>query len=161
MYALVIDNAVQSVGRLPNSARRLDTGQWVMGLATAPTELVEACGYFPVVDTPPAYDPATEVLERNGVVVVQGVPVVDYTVRDKTAAELAAEADQADRQAKGIDVGNAVDTLRTWADQAAGVTVTSTNAVDTLQTLVDRQAIFYARFADLLEYQGLDRLGEP
>ena len=160
MYALVIDGAVQSVGRLPNSARRLDNQAWVMGLATAPTELVEACGYFPVTNNPPTYDPATEVLERGDVTVVAGVPTVEYTVRDKTQAELDAEADETDRQAKGVNLANAVTTLRNWADQMEGVTVTTGNAVNVLQQFVDRQAVFYDRFADLLEYQRIDALGK-
>jgi hypothetical protein len=157
-YALVEDDIVKTVGALPASARRLDTGEWVMGLATAPTELVEACGWFVVTDTPPAYDPATEVLENGGVVVVAGRPVFDYTVRPKTAAEVEAEADLADRRLKGAQIGREVVTLRQWADDAEAVTVTSGNAVATLNIIIDRLAVFFDRFADLIEHQGLDRL---
>lgn len=52
-HALVIDGQVQRIG-LPPSARRLDTGEWVMGLATAPVELVKATGHFPIVEQRPA-----------------------------------------------------------------------------------------------------------
>lgn len=159
-YALVIDGTIEAVGRLPHSARRVDNDQWVMGLATAPTELVEACGYFSVVDQPPTFDPMTQVLEGGGVVLVDGQPTRVYTVRDKTGEEFAAEAAESDREQKGVNVGQAIAVLRGWADQMDGVTVTTQNAVNVLQQFVNRQAVFYDRFADLLEYQRLDQLGE-
>jgi hypothetical protein len=93
MYALVIEGEIQSVGRLPTSARRLDDGNWVMGLATASPGLIAACGYFLVLDMHPTYDSATEVLERGDVFLSDpSTPVVAYTIRPKTAEELAAEA---------------------------------------------------------------------
>lgn len=50
MYALVIDNIIQSTGSLPRSARRLDTGEWVLGLRDASPDFHIACGYFPITD---------------------------------------------------------------------------------------------------------------
>lgn len=90
MFALVIDNTVQSVGRPPRSARRLDTGQWVMGLADAPQELQRACGWYEVVGTPRPADTATTTHDRSyewdGVTVT-----VTWTERPKTQDELNAE----------------------------------------------------------------------
>jgi hypothetical protein len=51
----------------------------------------------------------------------------------------------------------AIPTLRTWVTQLEAINVTNGNAVATLQALIDRQEIFYARFADLLEAQRIDR----
>lgn len=159
-YALVIENEIQSVGRLPNSARRLDTRAWVMGLADASPALVAACGYFEVLDMRPEYDPATEVLERGDVVLSDPTtPVREYTIRDKTAEELAAEADAAEREAKAVQVGQAVTWLRTQADTARSVTVTNTNAVAILGAVVDNLAVFYDGFADLLEALRMDERG--
>ena len=45
MYAQITNNAITGVGRLPKSARRLDTGEWVMGLEDAPVEFQQACGF--------------------------------------------------------------------------------------------------------------------
>ena len=159
MYAFVVDGVVESVGRLPSSARRLDTGQWVMGLESAPTALVEACGWFPVSDIPPDYDPATEVRSRADVVVVSGVPTVEYSVRPKTQAELDADADELDREAKRVSVTQAVTWLRQQQQTAAGVNVTTTNAVNVLGQLVDNIGDFYGHFADFLEGYGFDQGG--
>ena len=98
MYAFVTDDTIQSLGRLPASARRLDTGDWVMGLATAPVELVAATGWLPVIDTPRPDDTATTTHDRS-VELVAGVPTVVWTQRDKTPEELAAETRQANRTA--------------------------------------------------------------
>lgn len=94
-YALVIDNEIQAVGRLPGSARLVATGVWFCphgGLVNASTAEQEACGWFAVTDTPPSYNTATEVLTRGDVILVAGRPVRQYTKRAKTAEELAADA---------------------------------------------------------------------
>lgn len=99
-YALVVDGRIQANGALPASARRLDDGRWVMGLATAGVALQRACGWYEITDSgPPQYDPATHVLEPRTVSYnpLAGVSYV-YTVRAKTADELA--ADVAAAQAK-------------------------------------------------------------
>lgn len=51
------------------------------------------------------------------------------------------------------NLANAIVTLRSWATQAAGTTVTTNNVVAVTQTSITRQGIFFANFADLLEYQ--------
>lgn len=88
MYALVVANAIQSVGGLPASARRLDTQEWVMGLADADPTFQQACGYYPVTDTARPSDTATDTFDRS-VQLVAGVPTVVWTQRPMTAPELA------------------------------------------------------------------------
>ena len=97
-YAYVTDGTVQATGRLPAAARRLDTGQWVLGLADAPVELQQACGWYPVTDTPRPDDTATTTHDRT-VTLVAGTPTVVWTERPKTQAELDAEAEFAEQQA--------------------------------------------------------------
>lgn len=46
-YILTTDNPLIRRG-LPDSARRLDTQEWVMGLPNAPVGLQRACGYYAV-----------------------------------------------------------------------------------------------------------------
>ena len=86
-YALVVNSAIQSEGPLPLSARRLDTQDWVMGLATAPVELVEACGYFPVVDAPRPADTPTTTWTRT-LSLLAGEPTVVWVERAKTQTEI-------------------------------------------------------------------------
>ncbi len=57
---------------------------------------------------------------------------------------------------KRSNVAQSVTTLRQWAIDAQGTTVTTGNAVATLQTVVDRLGVFFDRFADLIESQRLD-----
>jgi hypothetical protein len=90
-YALVIDNAIQSIGALPRAARRLDDGAWVLGLRDYGTvETQQACGYFAVVDAAKPADTATTTHDRT-VELLEGVPTVVWTERNKTPDELAAE----------------------------------------------------------------------
>lgn len=107
----------------------------------------------------PAYDSATQKLVATSIETGSN-PVVltrDWSIVALTQAELDEIADRNARNAKRTLVANAIPTLRTWATQLEAVTVTSGNAVATLQALIDRQEIFYARFADLLEYQRIDQ----
>lgn len=159
-YALVVNGTIQSVGSLPNSARRLDTQQWVMGLATAPAAMVAACGYREVLDMRPQYNPATQVLERGQVFLsTPTTPVVAYTIRDKTAEELAVEADAAAREAKAVNVGRSITWLRQHAETARNATATSGNAVAVLNVVLDDLAVFLDGFADLLEATRMDERG--
>lgn len=92
MHALVIDNTIQAVAsQPPTSARRLDTGEWVLGLRAAAVELQEACGYFQVTDTARPSDTPTTTFD-NTVELVQGVPTVVWVERPKTSAEQAETA---------------------------------------------------------------------
>jgi hypothetical protein len=86
-YALVDDGTIEAEGALPQSARRLDTGQWVMGLRTAPVELREATGWFEVVDVARPADTETDTYDRT-LELVGGVPTVVWVQRPKTQAEI-------------------------------------------------------------------------
>jgi hypothetical protein len=88
MYALVTDDLVQQVlVELPASARRLDTREWVMGLARADVSLQEACGYFVVTETAqPA--PVAGFMWESSVVLNAGRPVVQWTQRALSANEV-------------------------------------------------------------------------
>ena len=102
MYAYIVDGIVQATGRLPSSARRRDTGQWVLGLADATVTLQQACGWFQVVDTARPEDTATTTHDRD-VVLVAGTPTVIWTERTLTDAEQFAR-----QQADAPDVTDAL-----------------------------------------------------
>lgn len=87
-YAKVENGQVTEPVTLPDGARRLDTGQWVLGLPTAPVDVQQAAGYYEVVETEPTVGDATHVPVRT-VSLVAGVPTEVWTTRVKTAPELA------------------------------------------------------------------------
>lgn len=107
----------------------------------------------------PAFNPATQKLVANAVESGSSpiVRTLGWDVVALTQVELDVIADNAARDAKKTLVANAIPTLRTWATELQAITVNSGNAVATLQALIDRQEVFYARFADLLEYQRIDK----
>jgi len=88
-YAFVVANVIEAEsGNLPDSARRLDNQAWVLGLSTAPVDLVEATGWFTVVNTARPADTATDTSDRS--LVLNGtVPTETWTIRPWTAEELA------------------------------------------------------------------------
>jgi hypothetical protein len=109
MYALVVNNTIQSVGRLPDSARRLDTRQWILGLPDAGVSAHVACGYFPVSRNARPVDTPITTWERS-FTLVGGVPTETWTERAKNADELAAtqasansDALRAQAEAKLVD----------------------------------------------------------
>ena len=76
--------------RLPTAARRLDTGEWVLGLSDAPSALQEACGFVTITPATRPADTATHTSERS--VVRTGDTVAEvWTVVPKSAESLAAE----------------------------------------------------------------------
>jgi hypothetical protein len=85
-YALVTDDAIQNVGPLPQSARRLDTGQWVLGLRDADTEKQQATGWHEIAPIDQPADTETTTHDRS-IELVAGVPTVVWTERDKTDEE--------------------------------------------------------------------------
>lgn len=109
-YALVVGDTIQSLGPLPRSARRLDTGQWVMGLRDAAPEYQQACGYFEVVRVDRPADTATTTHDRS-VTLVGGVPTETWTERAKTQAEIDAETSAANEAAIRQAVKDALGTL--------------------------------------------------
>lgn len=54
-------------------------------------------------------------------------------------------------------LSNSLTTLRSWATQAAGTTVTTNNNVAVLQTITTRLGLFFDQFADLLEIQRINQ----
>lgn len=110
----------------------------------------------------PAYDPATHRIERVVTVAPDKSSVaVTWAVialaAEEIAARAAAEADNADRTAKRQSVADSIATLRQWADEAATTTVTNGNNNAVTQTMMTRLGIFFDRFADLVEAQGIDQ----
>ena len=151
-YAYVTNSTVQATGRLPSAARRLDTGQWVLGLADATVELQQACGWYEVADTARPADTPIATYDRD-VVLVAGTPTVVWTERAKTPAELDAETEQAERETRDGNRSGSIATLRQWADDAAATTVTNGNNNQVTQVAITRLGVFFDRFADLLENQ--------
>ena len=163
MYALVIDGTIAATARLPRNLRRLDDGTQPLYWDGIDADTLAACGWFEVADTTPAYDPATEVLERGDIILpTPTTPTRDYTVRDKTVDELTAETDERNRQAAGVRVGRAVTWLRNHADQYAAAPPVTTNAqaLAAINTLRTDLPVLYDGLADLLEWLRADRLGE-
>ena len=72
---------------------------------------------------------------------------------EAVARQQAEEAAAAQAAETSFVLAQAVPTLRLWASQADAHTVTSDNAVATVRKITDNLAIFYDRFADLLEMQ--------
>lgn len=112
-YALVTNNTIQSIGRLPESARRLDTEEWVMGLATAPPDLVAATGWTQVVDTARPADTATTTHDYS-VTLVNGTPTVTWTQRAKTTEEQANDTQQTNRSTIQTQAADAMAGNRTF-----------------------------------------------
>lgn len=88
IYALVRDDTVTALG-LPDSARRLDSGEWVLGLANAPENLKAACGYLPIKPTPTPEAKNDGIIERR-IAIIDGAPVEEYIERPASDTERAA-----------------------------------------------------------------------
>lgn len=85
-YAEVRNSAVvKEISVLPPSARRLDTAEWIMGLETAPISLVNACGFYQVVNVAQPVD--TSVRWIRSLVFSNGVVTETWTSRAKTQQE--------------------------------------------------------------------------
>jgi hypothetical protein len=150
-YALVINDAIEAVGRLPKGADA--DGQWIEPLTV---DNAHQAGWFPVVEV--ARPVSTDTDWTRTVELVNGTPTVVWTARAWTQAELDAQAAEAERQAKAANLSPAaVQWLRDQAATAAATTATSGNAVGVLNGILAAQATFLARFADLLEAQGFVR----
>ena len=131
MYAQVTANEVTTIGNLPTSARRLDTQEWVMGLATAPDTLVQACGYYPVTDVPKPADTATDTFDRS-VQLVNGTPTVTWTQRPMTADELAAATATKNRATIQNQATTALANNRTYLAIATPTTAQMRAQIDAL-----------------------------
>lgn len=113
VYAFVQNDTIEAVGGLPRSARRLDTQEWVMGLASAPVGLQQACGWYEVVDATRPADDATTTYDRS--VTWDGKTVaVTWTARPKTALELAADTANTNRATIQTQATDALAANRTF-----------------------------------------------
>lgn len=135
MHARVENGQIVSFG-LPESARRLDTGEWVMGLRTAPAELVKATGHLPV----------TEQRAALGANQTYGDPT--YTVRaDDVLADfpaVALPASTINEQTIRSQIGTGLSALQAIIDTAQP-TVNSTAAAQTAIRALQAQVKDMAR----------------
>lgn len=105
------------------------------------------------------YDPATQTTQLQAPVVdlVEETYTYNWSIINLSQSEIDLLIDISNRSQKLTNVKTSIATLRTWATEANGVTVTSGNAVAVLQTITNRLGIFFDRFADLIEGQHLDK----
>jgi hypothetical protein len=92
MWAEIVDGAVAATrGRLPGSLRRVDSGAWVCPPDGSWSDVEAAlCGWFQVAEVAAPAVTAAQVAEPS-IGVVNGLPVQQWTIRAKTADELAAD----------------------------------------------------------------------
>jgi hypothetical protein len=94
LYALVLDDEIIEVRNPRRSGEfKLSDGRLMRPPASGWSDsLAAACGFLPVAD--PGAPPVTalQALGANTVELIGGVPTIEYHLRDKTPAELAAEA---------------------------------------------------------------------
>lgn len=148
-YARVVNDVITEFG-LPLSARRLDTGEWVMGLDTAPVELVEACGYFVVDET--AVQPAETATTfwAPSWVVVAGRPVRQWVETAKSAEQITAETRRANATTLQTQARTAINQCQTIIDDP---NVTNAEAVTYIKQLatMNRAIIRLLIGSDLLD----------
>lgn len=153
MFALVHDGTVLGWwGGLPDSWPDPATGENISGIASLPVERQRELGWWAVTPVAqPAVGPSQTV--DHAVVLVDGIPVDQWTVRARTVSELAADARGAQRAATSEAI--------IWLRQRALVyeqfgAVTTGNAVTALEALRQDQIIFMRGFADLLDLLGFE-----
>ncbi len=113
-YAFITNGTVNAeAGRPPTSARRLDTGEWVLGLRDASVDIQQACGWFAVTDTPRPADTATTTHDRS-VQLVANVPTVVWTERPFTPDEQTARTANTNRTTIEQQATTALDANRTF-----------------------------------------------
>jgi hypothetical protein len=129
VYAHVTDNTITATsGRLPNGARRLDTGAWVIGLVDADEPTRQATGWAEVIATARPDDTDTVTHDRS-VELVDGVPTVVWTQRPFTVDELAARAEAAAFVPVETRVAELEAELRAMRERVAAVEVVSAEAM--------------------------------
>lgn len=97
---------------------------------------------WPSDGTPDGIDPSGLIDDWDGT-----IRLLTQDEKDGVADAIANE----ERQVKATAVDNAVATLRQWAVDADGTTVTNGNNTTVTQQMVDRLGVFFDRFADLVE----------
>lgn len=129
MFAYVVDGVIERTGDVPPSARRLDNGDWVLGLARASVDKLAAVGWHEIVDVDRPDDTSTVTHDRS-VELVDGVPTVVWTARDFTPGELSALQSKSNRYAVDAAIIAAVAEL----DRIAAAAVLPTLPSGTLTT---------------------------
>ena len=125
IYALVQDAAITQVGALPKLW--WDGTRWHDWRTATPASNPADYGWLPVTETPRPDDTATTTWDRADPDLVDGIPTIGWVERDKTAEELAAQADAAAYEAQRILVKAIITDLR--AEKArAQVVLDATNA---------------------------------
>lgn len=112
MYVNVTDDPLIEVNRVPPSARRIDSGEWVLGLRDASADVQQATGWYQVVEVARPADTATDTFQRT-VELVNGVPTVVWTQRPWTTEELAARTAFANQATLTTQVADNIATLLT------------------------------------------------
>lgn len=110
------------------------------------------------INAQPAFNPDTQKLQKVVTVAPDKSSVtVTWNVVALSQAELDEKADNVARDTKQPTLAASIATLRSWALDAQSTTVTNGNNNVVTQTMVDRMGVFFDRFADLLEYQRVDK----
>lgn len=112
MYAHVINDTIDTVGRLPKGADA--DGQWL----TLTEGNAHLAGWFPVVDTARPSDTADTTHDR-AVELVNGTPTVVWTARPWTPDELAARQQSANATAIDAAISAALAELQQLVDAPA------------------------------------------
>jgi hypothetical protein len=132
VYAIVVDDAILSVGSRPRAYQNHT------GLQYATDEQLAALGILPVVNTEQPANTATHTTERS-VDLVAGVPTVVWTSRPWTADELAARTRDANDLTMRAEVDQALDGLRQIANSSGTLTAAQlSNAVRLLARVLIR-----------------------
>ena len=128
---IATDGTIGQVGRLP--ALWFDGTRWhdwrgePSTWATQPADW----GWLPVVESPRPDDTATTTHDRD-VELVAGVPTVTWTARPWTAEELAAQAEQAAREADRLAVRTILDTINANIDEARAAKAAAQAVLDSM-----------------------------
>lgn len=107
------------------------------GSAGVTAALLDAVGAVQIVDPGPVQSD-TQAVESRSLVDVDGVPTVQYVMRDKTLVELEAEAAAAAAQRERDQAKQAIDNLRAYVDLASPTAAQTVAAVKLLCRVSDR-----------------------
>ena len=136
MYVRSANGAITHiVNRLPESDRRLDTGQWVLGLPTADPTTLAACGWFELTPAPRPADTPTTTFDRS-IEITAGVPAVVWTERPKTVDELADDLQDTKEETQLQRLQDNFQTLRNVPPAASLTNAQLRDEVDLLRAML-------------------------
>ena len=137
-FAQVTANTITAIsGSVPVAARRLDTGDWVLGLRDAPTALQEACGWYTVADVARPPDTPTTRFERSFEMVATVATMV-WTAVPKTQVEQDAETDAAAAEVLRQEARDAIADLDAYLGLGSPTAAQVRQAVDFLARVSKR-----------------------